>query len=374
VSAEVVAIQYEPSFWDKLSLLLRITKPIVDAIGNLESRDSNLADCMLELLRIANFLRSFEARPRDDTDFIEHARSRFNAEFDRINSPFYTLSLFLHPLCRKIAIPDSQDITNPIEWSELLKAALGIAHDLEWDAQLSTRLVEDLVAYRGQKPPFTGGFNIASDWWRNLAVIDTQHPLRVFALLILSVVPHSAEVERLFSNLGSVQSVRRSSLSVDTLETLGTLRTHYFSELSAKDPSIGQRRKHAHMHTTADGGSRLSTINSLDTSDNPPALPFNIEVPPDDDEVTVDPEEPDLIRDELESLFGRLEHEMKEDIVLPGNRHLIRAAEMYALDLVDDALNGKGAADASASAMVLGGSESGDGWDPKSLLENMGIS
>jgi hypothetical protein len=35
-------------YWRRVEQIIRICKPIVDAIGNLEAREVNLADCMLE--------------------------------------------------------------------------------------------------------------------------------------------------------------------------------------------------------------------------------------------------------------------------------------------------------------------------------------
>jgi hypothetical protein len=44
-------------------------------------------------------------------------------------------------------------------------------------------------------------------WWENLPINSETHPLKAFAIIILSIVPHAAEVERLFSDLGGTQSV-----------------------------------------------------------------------------------------------------------------------------------------------------------------------
>lgn len=38
------------SYWKILQQFIKTCKPIVDAIGNLESRNVTLADCMLELI------------------------------------------------------------------------------------------------------------------------------------------------------------------------------------------------------------------------------------------------------------------------------------------------------------------------------------
>ncbi|KAG2363080.1 hypothetical protein BDR07DRAFT_1405184, partial [Suillus spraguei] len=49
-------------------------------------------------------------------------------------------------------------------------------------------------------------------------------PLKAFAIIIHLIVPHAAGVERYFSGLGGVQSVKRCNLSVQTFESLSKLR------------------------------------------------------------------------------------------------------------------------------------------------------
>jgi len=51
VAADVVKIVLaDPDYWPRLKQLIKTMKPIVDTIGNLESREASLADCMLEFI------------------------------------------------------------------------------------------------------------------------------------------------------------------------------------------------------------------------------------------------------------------------------------------------------------------------------------
>ncbi|KAG2159290.1 uncharacterized protein EDB93DRAFT_1075096, partial [Suillus bovinus] len=52
------------------------------------------------------------------------------------------------------------------------------------------------------------------------------HPLKALAITLLSIVPHAADVERLFSDMGSTQSPKRCNLSVDTFEALAKIRAN----------------------------------------------------------------------------------------------------------------------------------------------------
>ncbi|KIJ10350.1 hypothetical protein PAXINDRAFT_58441, partial [Paxillus involutus ATCC 200175] len=55
----------------------------------------------------------------------------------------------------------------------------------------------------------------------SLPVSADTNPLKSFAITILSIVPHTGDVEQLFLDLRSAQSLRRCNLSVETFETLG---------------------------------------------------------------------------------------------------------------------------------------------------------
>jgi hypothetical protein len=65
----------------------------------------------------------------------------------------------------------------------------------------------------------------------NLPTTADKNPLKALTIMIHSIVPHTAEVERLFSALGGTQSTKRCNLSVSTFETLGKLHANYSCHL-----------------------------------------------------------------------------------------------------------------------------------------------
>ena len=67
----------------------------------------------------------------------------------------------------------------------------------------------------------------------------SQHPLKIFAIQILSIVPHAAEVKRLFSNLGGIQSVKCCNLTVENLQKLGKLRGRYTYHIQEQNQHHG---------------------------------------------------------------------------------------------------------------------------------------
>ena len=393
VSPDVLNIVVrEPEYWDMLAQTICICKPLVDAIGNIESRDATLADCMIELLRIARILLQMKASDNEDEEFLEWARAVFNREFHKIHTDIHHLTLFLHPLCRNLAL---SDLPQSRTLSNIIDTALNIAKRLGWDEIVSRKLVTDIIDYEKERGPFSiqSGRSNPVQWWDRLSVVDLAHPLRMFAILILSIVPHAAEVERLFSNLGGVQSVRRSRMTIEVLSMLGTIRSQYAAELQEDLSSRGidARRRHAHMHTEADGGSHTSTIDDLianladsrvtSSTDPDPtsvapsaALPST---PPNMQDPNAPAPPPACSQDELELAFAKLDLESYGEPDIDPHREgkHINAAGMYPLHELNAVLAGDSdERSAPQTAMQLGtGSGTGD-WTVAGLMDSMGLS
>lgn len=172
-------------------------------------------------------------------------------------------------------------------------------------------LVADLKDYHKSSGVFSGGQADALDWWETLPVSVERCPLKAFAVIIHSIVPHAADVERYFSGLGGVQSVKRCNLSVQTFESLSKLRASYANFLHKVDHEAGKpaRRKHAHMHTRPDHGLDTALADELQRSFawEPPLAGASRNS---DDEFLAGPES--ITDEELLEEFDRFENEMLE--------------------------------------------------------------
>ena len=103
---------------------------------------------------------------------------------------------------------------------------MGLATQWIWD-EPTAKSLNDLLAYHLSEAPFAGGIEDVFSWWIKLPIRAEDHPLKTVAVTLFSIVPHSAEVERLFSDLGGIQGVKWSNLAVETFEQLTTLWSHY---------------------------------------------------------------------------------------------------------------------------------------------------
>lgn len=80
VASDVITtVLYDPLYWKRLEQIVLTVKSLVDAIGNLESRQASLADCMLELLRCTQKMSQLTCDPNEhDLGFWLHTKSVFN--------------------------------------------------------------------------------------------------------------------------------------------------------------------------------------------------------------------------------------------------------------------------------------------------------
>ncbi|RDB15798.1 hypothetical protein Hypma_003642 [Hypsizygus marmoreus] len=262
VAKSVVTAVFDLDRWQLTDQLIRVCKPLVDVIGNVEARDANLADCMLELIFAHREIGRLPLMPGDDPEFLSHARRVLNTQFHAMNTDVHWLALFYIPLCRKLAVSSA---LHSRKLDNACSIALDLAQRWGWSMDQATQLVTDIKDYYHGRGPFQGGHRNAAEWWGSLSVSVSKRPLKAFAIKIFKIVPHAAEVERFFSNLGGVQTMKRSKLTVPHLETLGMLRNHYIRLLHEEAVRMGKatRRKHAHMHTQDEPGINVERVQEL---------------------------------------------------------------------------------------------------------------
>ncbi|KAG1787732.1 ribonuclease H-like domain-containing protein, partial [Suillus plorans] len=370
ITSEVInTILNDLPYWRLLEQIVTTVKFIVDAVGNLKSRQASLADCMLELLRCAKQMSQLACEQDYHVGFWLHARSVFNCRFHTMNTEVHSLALFLHPMCRKLAVTQ---VANGRSLAFMVKIALGIAKRWKWDIMMAKKLSDDLQAYNQSVAPFAGGHADGLSWWQNLPINSEIHPLKAFAVTILSIVGHAGEVERTFSDLGITQSARRCNLSVETFETLGKIcaNLRHHSTIKAAEAGKSTRCRHAHMHTREEVGIAVETAQDLEAS-FAWAPPLSAE-PRDADDLLAGPESisPDNVAAEFAALeeLKRTEevHDIDEVEVLEGN-----VFDFDELDRVEQGIIPQAILD---EVEVVNYNGEDDGWDEETLMSSLGMS
>ena len=109
-----------------------------------------------------------------------------------MNTEIHSLALFLHPMCRKLAISQT---ASGRSFEFMVKIALGIVKGWKWKEMDAQKLVEDMKQYYQCKGAFASAQANGLDWWENLPITAEAHPLKSLAITILLFVPHAADVE-----------------------------------------------------------------------------------------------------------------------------------------------------------------------------------
>lgn len=144
------------------------------------------------------------------------------------------------------------------------------------------------------------------------------------AITMFSIIPHAAKVERLFSQLGGVQTTRRCKLLVETFEALGKIRADLSHQLwedeHTKTGKIPHRR-HGHMHTLPQLGIDTDAAKELEKNFmwNPPLAVQDVEEPVE----LIQPE--DISEEELMAEWDRFEKQQAEEV---GDIHMATSDEI----------------------------------------------
>eukprot|EP01138_Halocafeteria_seosinensis_P001898 gb/GECG01001944.1/.p1 GENE.gb/GECG01001944.1/~~gb/GECG01001944.1/.p1 ORF type:complete len:673 (+),score=78.62 gb/GECG01001944.1/:1-2019(+) len=244
LNAAVRAACLDSATFAMAETLSNIIKPITDAIARLEDRQANLADCQIELYRIAYDLSELTEEDSVDSEplraFKAHVTNAFNIRYDEYADPLYMVALFLHPRCSRLALPIGKqqesflDVGTAImdiaeQWgmiSEEGKPALGrqlnlYKNRLQWFAP--TEVPEEDAVH----------------WWENLVSSQETLVLKSLALRIFSISPGSADVERLFSSLAASNGKARSGVSARTLERIAQMKSFYVAD-TVKRKELGR--------------------------------------------------------------------------------------------------------------------------------------
>ncbi|KAJ3990836.1 ribonuclease H-like domain-containing protein [Lentinula boryana] len=267
VHADVrTAVQdYDDSFWPMIDQLIRVAKPLVDAIAVCESQSATLADCMLQFLGAARRVANVSREEGDDPEFIKHAHTTLDKRFWLIATPLHRLALFLHPLCRKLAVLEYEGFT----LRDLKLTALTISKEKwNWSREDCAQLGQDVDDYYACRKGFEGGNKDPCAWWKSLTMNSEKHKLKLFAVAILSIVPHAAEIERLFSSLNGIQSPKRNGLSIPTFDKLAKLRSYYAEEVRHQTGQVASsERRFTQIHS--EEGPVLEKSGNLDVWEGP---------------------------------------------------------------------------------------------------------
>ena len=116
----------------------------------------------------------------------------------------------------------------------------------------------------------------AREFWENWAVGNTERvALREFALIVLSIAPHSAATERVFSSLGLSKTDMRSRISSETLKEIGMVK----SALKQEMKTLSRAERSSREETWRSGGIGDELVEVMDSLTIGSGAPFTVPDP-----------------------------------------------------------------------------------------------
>ncbi|CAB5164801.1 unnamed protein product [Rhizophagus irregularis] len=227
-SDNVKSILKKRGFFDDMRVLSDILKPIKESILVLEGTKTNLADCYLQLLKMAANVKSM---PIDDYKTLKNSCIRiFNRRFAEYDEDIYLLAFFLHPYYKGLGVRNQQ-------FDRIQKAALRLWKALGHKKASGLELHSQIRSYFDNAKPYDAQYSPEHDvpylWWNS--IIDGKFSsLSRFSKVIFSITPHSASCERLFSSLGWMFGKKRTNLSAQTIESMAKIYRYNLSTKGQK--------------------------------------------------------------------------------------------------------------------------------------------
>ncbi|CAB4463255.1 unnamed protein product [Rhizophagus irregularis] len=242
-------INRKRGFFNDVSDLANIMKPIKEAILTLESNKATLADCYFSLAYLG---QSINKIPEDDhMIFRQHAIKIFNERFILYDFDEYLLAYYIHPGYKGIGVKDVhyrriQSAAAHI-WQQMLKIPDIAAHLREYKhskKQSAETLLSQIGEFHLQanpyKLPYDSQTNTPLSWWRMCK--PTPPYIQLLAKKLFSIAPHAANCERVWSICGWMTGKRRTRLSVENLEAMSKIHSYYITNSKSELTNYGKDR------------------------------------------------------------------------------------------------------------------------------------
>ena len=206
MSSNLRALIRDRQFWANAESLAKVLAPAKSAVKMVEARTTSMADVFLALIRMATAIKSLPCQDTQErVEFRKQSIQFYNKRWKEFDVETYILAYFLHPKFRGKGM-------RPRVFQSIIRRALEIWKKLGGGETSAQVLVAQIHNYDAFKMPynFTYMENIETPatWWTGCK--QAKHYLQKLALYLLSITPHSAGCERVFTVLNWLTQKRRS--------------------------------------------------------------------------------------------------------------------------------------------------------------------
>jgi hypothetical protein len=241
--------------------LVRLLKPVVDAIGNLERSETTLADIWKELLNTYKNILQVDVYTRFEP-FKVHCLDVLHAQTKVYHEEIYVVAFFLHPAYRRVAVSKKHSV------EDMIQMILRVAKYWKFTRSDASLLRDAINCYYNSMYPFNSKTTQKPhDFWLTVPHTPDSDSLKKLAIGILGIVPHAAGVEGLFSMMSAIKTKSRNRLSPTTLKIMAQIKLH----LLQGDPLLAPRKNRRRKNPTRDD-SEYENMKAYDSFINPSEL------------------------------------------------------------------------------------------------------
>lgn len=197
-------------------------------VKSLEFKTTSLADCFVELIKLSKKIKSLP--PVSDYEFKHNCVELFNKRWKEFDIQLYILAYLLHPYYRGkyfILLIFFKNFfiilfninlgkgLHPTIFRDIYILAMKIWVNMGGGELSSADLVSQIRSFYLKESefdyPFSPNKGSVITWWRLCnPVCEEENHIQKLALKILSITPHNAGCERVFSVLGWFTNKRRT--------------------------------------------------------------------------------------------------------------------------------------------------------------------
>lgn len=257
---EIFNLLSNEDFYITCRQIRSIWRPIKTCINILEAGSANLADCYINLIKLAVTIYQIpEINP-----FKPATVQVFNRRYTEFQHPLYLLSYYLHPFYRGTYMNIYIFILNLIlmffyfnglfflflliiyyffnlglglqneAFRNAAITASSLWKDLGHSAQECKELISQFRYYDANKKPFdlpyVQGLDTPMLWWGSIK----NNCLSKLAQRLFSISPSQANCERNFSTLKWFIGDKRTRLGVEKLEGMATIRSYHMANIRSE--------------------------------------------------------------------------------------------------------------------------------------------
>lgn len=220
INPDIIDIIENRQIFDSVKFQIVVLKPLAEAIGKLEEKGANLSDVWVTLFNLYQlYIRINEdSLPRKYCNIVNFVKKSLNKRAGLFFDDVYMISFYLSPRYKLIAT--SKKFPFKTMHKKIVMHAKSFL--IEMGQTEVINLKNELSLYHKNEFPYNALSNNTFNYWTSLK--STNSILSKHALLLLSIVPSSASVERLFSKLGQTKTNFRNRMSVETMTCTGQIK------------------------------------------------------------------------------------------------------------------------------------------------------